>query len=62
MAELDGPVTLEIAGQTVVIAHDREADVWYVQGSTVPGLFAEAATPSELADALQVAVRAMSMP
>lgn len=33
---------------TIHLAHDQEADVWYVASSDIPGLFLEAATPQEL--------------
>lgn len=33
---------------TIHLAHDEEADVWYVASSDIPGLFLEAATPQEL--------------
>ena len=52
--------TLEIAGHTVLIAYDPDAGVWYVHSSTVPGLIGEGASPSELEDELQVAVRVLS--
>ncbi len=54
--------TLEIAGHTVVIAYDTDAGVWYLHSSTVPGLVSEGASASELAEELEVTVRALSMP
>jgi hypothetical protein len=62
MAEADGPPDLEIAGQTVVIAYDREADVWYVHGQHGSGPRCRGLHALELEGALQVAVCAMSMP
>ncbi len=53
---------VEIAGQRVAIAYDPEAGVWYVQGSTVPGLAGEAASASDLIEELEVTVRALSLP
>ncbi|HEX2552229.1 MAG TPA: DUF1902 domain-containing protein [Microvirga sp.] len=53
---------VEIAGQTVAIAYDPEAGVWYVQGSTVPGLTGEAASASDLIEELEVTVRTLSLP
>ncbi len=53
---------IEIAEQTVVIAYDPEAGVWYVHSSTVPGLTGEAASASDLIEELQVAVRTLSLP
>ena len=53
---------IEIAGQTVVIAYDPEASVWYVHSSTVPGLTGEAASASDLIEELQVVVRTLSLP
>lgn len=53
---------VDIAGQTVVIAYDPEAGIWYVCSSTVPGLAAEAASASELIEELQVAVRTLNLP
>jgi predicted RNase H-like HicB family nuclease len=51
-----------ITGQTVVIAYDPEAGIWYVRSSTVPGLAAEAASAAELIEELQVAVRTLNVP
>ncbi len=53
---------VEIAGQRVAIAYDAEAGVWYVQGSTVPGLAGEAASAADLIAELEVAVRTLSLP
>ncbi len=53
---------IEIAGQTVVIAYDAGAGVWYVHSSTVPGLTGEAARASDLIEELQVVVRTLSLP
>lgn len=53
---------VEIAGQTVVIAHDAEAGVWYVHSSTVPGLAGEAPSAADLIEELQVTVRTLSLP
>ncbi len=58
----DDTQIIEIAGQTVVIAYDPEAGVWYVHGSTVPGLAGEAASASDLIEELQVTVRTLSLP
>ncbi len=53
---------VEIAGQTVVIAHDAAAGVWYIHSSTVPGLTGEAANPADLIKELQVTVRNLGLP
>ncbi len=53
---------IEIAGQTLVIAYDPEAGVWYIHSSTVPGLTGEAASASDLIEELQVVVRTLSLP
>jgi predicted RNase H-like HicB family nuclease len=53
---------VDIAGQSVVIAYDAEAGVWYVHSSTVPGLAGEAASAAELIEELQVTVRTLSLP
>ena len=53
---------VEIAGQTVAIAYDEEAGVWYVQGSTVPGLSGEAARAADLVEELEVTVRTLILP
>jgi hypothetical protein len=55
-------LTIEIAGQTVVIAFDPEAVMWYVHSSTVPGLTGEAATAPGLIDELEVSVRTLTLP
>ncbi len=53
---------VRIADQTVVIAYDAEADVWYVRGSAVPGLTSEAPTRSALIEGLEALVRTALMP
>ena len=58
----DETQTTEIAGQTVVIARDPDAGVWYVHSSTVPGLAGKAADASDLIEELQVVVRTLSLP
>ncbi len=58
----DEPQILDIAGETVAIAYDPEAGIWYVHSSTVPGLTGEAASASDLVEELQVAVRSLNMP
>jgi predicted RNase H-like HicB family nuclease len=39
------PMKIEL---DIHLAHDEEADVWYVAASDIPGLFLEAATPQAL--------------
>ncbi len=53
---------IEIPGQRVAIAYDAEAGVWYVQGSTVPGLAGEAASTADLIEELEVTVRTLNLP
>ena len=53
---------VDIAGQTVVIAFDPEAGVYYVHTSTVPGLTGEAASAEDLIEELQVTVRTRGLP
>ncbi len=53
---------VDIAGQTVVIAFDPEAGVYYVHTSTVPGLTGEAASAEDLIAELQVTVRTLGLP
>jgi hypothetical protein len=59
---VDETQTVAIAEQTVVIAYDPEAGVWYVHSSTVPGLTGEAARAADLLEELQVTVRTLSLP
>lgn len=53
---------IDVVGQSVVIAYDPGAGVWYVHTSTVPGLTGEAASAAELLEELQVTVRTLSLP
>jgi hypothetical protein len=53
---------VRIGEHTVVIAHDPNAGIWYVQSSSVPGLHAEAPTAEELIDELPLLVRHLSLP
>ena len=51
-----------MAGQTVVIAYDPEAGVWYVHSSAVHGLTGEGVSVEDLIEELQVTVRTLSLP
>jgi predicted RNase H-like HicB family nuclease len=53
---------VDIAGQTVMIAYDREAGVWYVHSSAVPGLTGEGVSVEDLIEELQVTVRTLTLP
>jgi hypothetical protein len=52
----------DIAGQSVVIAYDAGAGVWFVHSSTVPCPIGEAASAADLIEELQVRVRTLSLP
>jgi hypothetical protein len=51
-----------IAGQTVVIAYDQEAGVWYVHSSAVHGLTGEGVSVEGLIEELRVTVRTLGLP
>ncbi len=52
--------TVEIAGHQVLIAHDPEDGLWYVEASSVPGLAAEAQSRDDLLAELEILVPATS--
>lgn len=52
-------VSMEKVVLTIHLAHDEEADVWYVAESDIPGLFLEAPTPQELISRLKDAAPEM---
>ena len=60
-AERDSEV-VEVAGAKVALGYDPDGEIWFVRGSSVPGIMASADTREELLDELPFLIRQATLP